>query len=259
MFIFTGIDIATPGDTLLKVFKLIEVKSKISEQDRIKFVSKSGTKLSDLVKTKDPFSSLCTILTNKPCVEGMSSNFTSCRKMNINYEAKCNPCDLQGKRRVYIGESTRNIHVRSNEHFNALKNMSENSWMYKHIEREHSGKMEEADFDFKVIKTFKKPMLRQLSEAVNIQNTKDEECLNLKNEYFSHKTRRYEVMREQKKYQCRYCGREFSEYAELNSHIKMFHERLKCGKCKYISFGKRDFENHQLSNHNDIQPENNYA
>ena len=63
---------ATPGDTLLKVFKQIEVKSKISDQDRIKFVSKSGTKLSDLVKTKDPFSSLCTILTNKPCVEGMS-------------------------------------------------------------------------------------------------------------------------------------------------------------------------------------------
>ena len=50
---------ATPNDQLLKLFKHIEHKHKISDMDRIKFVSKSGTKLSHIVSKKDPFQTNC--------------------------------------------------------------------------------------------------------------------------------------------------------------------------------------------------------
>ena len=119
---------ATPNDSLLKMFKQIEDKHRISNSERIKFVSKSGSKLTNIVQKKDPFKSLCEVLTNKPCVEGHDrEDFTNCRKMNINYTAECKTCDFEGKRRIYIGETARNLHVRSKEHYNACKNKNKNS------------------------------------------------------------------------------------------------------------------------------------
>ena len=245
---------ATPEDKLLKTFKDIEDKFRISDKERIKFVSKTGTKLSHLVQQRDPFNTLCKILTNKPCVEGQAAdNFPSCRKMNINYSAQCNPCDLEGKRRVYIGETTRNIHVRSNEHFNAMRNKNTNSWMYKHIEKEHNGKTDEADFKWKVIGSFKKPMLRQLSEAIEIDNTEDEECLNLKSEYFSHKINRLEMVQEvknkNKPLQCNYCSQAQTSFESLKQHIEDFHKRFKCKTCDHNTFGKKGLKYHENAYH----------
>ena len=48
---------ATPDHKLLKILKRIEDKFKVSETDRIKLVSKTGTKLSNIVQQRDPFKS----------------------------------------------------------------------------------------------------------------------------------------------------------------------------------------------------------
>ena len=45
---------ATPGDRLLKIFKEIEDKHRVSDEDRIKFISRSGIKLENLVQERDP-------------------------------------------------------------------------------------------------------------------------------------------------------------------------------------------------------------
>ena len=50
---------ATPGDILLKSLKHIEEENKISDKDRIKFVSRSGTKLINFLQKRDPFDSQC--------------------------------------------------------------------------------------------------------------------------------------------------------------------------------------------------------
>ena len=44
--------------------------------------------------------------------------------------------------------------------------------MRKHIENEHRDDCSNCDYEWKVISKFKKPMLRQLGEAVHINNTK---------------------------------------------------------------------------------------
>ena len=46
---------ATPGDELLKLCRNIESQHQISDVDRIKFVSKTGTKLGNIVQRRDPF------------------------------------------------------------------------------------------------------------------------------------------------------------------------------------------------------------
>ena len=238
--------------SLLKVFKEIEDKHRISDSERIKKNSKSGTKLSNILVKKDPFNYLCKVLTEKPCVEGHEEkDFPNCRKMNVNYTAECKPCNKQGKRRVYIGETYRNIHVRSGEHYNAMKNKNKNSWMYQHIQKEHNGDIEKAKFKWKVTGSFQKAMLRQISEAVAIQNTDTNECLNLKTEYFSHKTNRLKIGNEEdeKKYLCRFCNSDCGDFNQLKFHINNFHKRLQCNKCEYSSFGKKDYDVHTAANH----------
>ena len=59
---------ATENDKLLKMFKETEETHKISESQRIKFVSKSGIKLKHILERKDPFSSQCIDNECKPCV-----------------------------------------------------------------------------------------------------------------------------------------------------------------------------------------------
>ena len=59
---------------------------------------------------------------------------------------------------MYHGETARNIHVRSEEHYSAFKNKSEKSFMYKHVLKSHEGNSNDIIFDWKI--------KRELSEAL---------------------------------------------------------------------------------------------
>ena len=111
--------------------------------------------------------------------------------------------------------------------------------MYKHIQKEHNGNIDVADFQWKVLGSFKKPMLRQLSEAIEIDNTEDEECLNLKSEYFSHKIKRLEIIQEAKQIKCNYCSQAQIGFESLKQHIEDFHKRFECQTCDHKTFGKK--------------------
>ena len=82
---------ATPGDKLLKMIKATEEKYQIASDHRIKFVSKSGTKLEHLFERQNPFENNCNESDCKVC-EGIDPNshkLTKCRSNNVCYEAKC--------------------------------------------------------------------------------------------------------------------------------------------------------------------------
>ena len=70
---------ATPGDKLLKSLKHIEEENKISDKDRIKFVSRSGTKLINLLQKKDPFNSQCDRNNCKPCEDREENEPSQCK------------------------------------------------------------------------------------------------------------------------------------------------------------------------------------
>ena len=234
---------ATVDDKLIKAFKEVEETHKISEDYIIKLVSKPGVKLSNLVHKKDPFLSTCK---DEKCVASKKTTengkVLNCKKMNIVYEAKCKDCEIKGKKKVYYGESSRNLHLRHKEHYkNCDKGDITNSWMKKHIDKEHGSV--KSEFVWNVIGTFQKPITRQLTEAVYIKNTKSSELLNLKSEYFNNNTKY------SKETMCSECGRKFARDQELSHHFKTIHERMDCTMCDYKSFGELDMKLHLKTKH----------
>ena len=129
---------ASQGDSLLKTFRHIENIHRIRNDIRVKFVSKSGVKLSNILQNKE-VSKNCD---DKKCIptrmaikEGKTID---CKKMNICYQAQCKTCDSRGKRKVYFGETHRNLHIRSIEHYRTCDSeKAKKNWMKKHIEDEH--------------------------------------------------------------------------------------------------------------------------
>ena len=243
---------ATPGDTLLKKLKETEDKHKISEDCRIKLVSKSGNKLVHLLEKKDPFAKKCNEIDCPPCESlGDEVRKTSkCRVDNVTYRGTCKTCEVEGKHRYYDGETARNLHIRSKEHINDFMKNYEKSWMLKHVIKEHDGIKENVKFTWKVVKKHMKPLERQVSEAVNISNKKDGETLNSKSE-FNHQTIRRISLdgRPQKKFTCNTCGSMVKQHQELKEHMIMFHEKKQCKVCEYEAFGSKDLMYHTRRTH----------
>ena len=129
------------------------------------------TKLKHLLERKDPFRTVCNDEDCKPCVNSQDtkSKLLNCKKNRICYSAKCRKCGEEGKPRIYHGETARNLFIRSKEHYSALRNKSDKSFMHKHIMKEHKGKAHEVDFDWKIVGKYRKPLSRQLAEAIEIE------------------------------------------------------------------------------------------
>ena len=94
---------ATPGDQLLKLIKQVEEKYKISEDHRIKKVTKTGAKLCNILERKNLFQKNCDEGC-PPCASSEPGKPTKCQENNICYESKCLTCDSRGKTRAYTGE-----------------------------------------------------------------------------------------------------------------------------------------------------------
>ena len=67
---------------------------------------------------------------------------------------KCKTCKDRGKERVYEGESSRNLYLRSKEHVRDLKEEKEKSVMLKHINSEHEEEKENVEFEMKLVGVF---------------------------------------------------------------------------------------------------------
>ena len=122
--------------------------------------------------------------------------------------------------------------------------------MYKHVAKQHNGNGENVDFDWKVLSKHKKPLQRQLAEAIKIDKKSPEVNLNSKNEYFKHNVQRLDIVRDGWTEECEYCSRKFNNLKELEIHEIDFHIKYKCKKCEYQAFGQKDLDRHTNSTHN---------
>ena len=245
---------ATPGDKLLKMLRHTESQFMVDENYRIKFVSKVGMKLGSILKSKNILDKTCSDMDGSPCVitDNKGIKNSKCKQNRVNYYAKCKTCDLKGKVRVYHGETARNLHVRSQEHCSALKNKCKNSFMNKHILNEHEGNPHDVEFVWGITGKYVKPLYRQLNEAISIENTPMEECLNSKQEYFHQNVKRIGLHNVENKIQCIHCSRKFDSENDLNKHEILVHTRYQCEdpSCDYKSFGEKDLKIHKTIAHN---------
>ena len=211
----------TPGDSLIKKLRETEQKHMIAANMRIKFVSKSGTTLLQKFQKKDPFEEACSSHDCKPCahLNDGQRKFSNCRSNNVSYSAKCVPCDKRGKEKVYIGETSRNLYMRSVEHYNDLKRKSDRSFMLKHIKKEHVNEEQSVQFMWKVLKKFQKPLQRQIFEAKSIANTAPDVILNSKNEFHNINLQKLSMQKKaNRSFQCRECSAKFDADDLLTEH-----------------------------------------
>ena len=176
---------------------------------RIKIVSKSGYRLSSIVQNKNPARRNCGENDCKLCEFAARTGKNSmCNVNSMCYQAKFEKCEKEGKLKTYDGETSRTAYIRSLEHYEDLKLKKNSSWMWKHIQKDHNGQTDNVNFSWKITKICKKPLQRQLCEAVKINNKKSEENLNTKYEYNGQRLRRLEVNKETH-FDCKVCGQLF--------------------------------------------------
>ena len=72
------------------------------------------------------------------------------------------------------------MYTRGKEHESKLRRKEENSFMHRHQVEKHNG--EPAKFEMRVVKSFRDPLSRQVTEAVLIKNHSGE-ILNSKSEF----------------------------------------------------------------------------
>ena len=174
---------STPGSKLLKMLKITEEQNMIGQASRIKFIETSGRRYIDHLRVKDPYQINC--LPEERCFICTNSNGpTNCKSTNIGYSIICKTCKERNIERTYEGETARNAYLRGNEHQRALERKSDNSVLYKHIQKEHREEENSIKFQMKIVGRFKSPLCRQIDEGVRIQSKKPEALLNSKAEFY---------------------------------------------------------------------------
>ena len=155
---------STPGGQLAKMLK--EVANEEKDMGiKLKIVEKGGITLERTLMRSNPMASdECGKDDCPVCKKGGRGKI--CHKGNINYEDKCNLCGEADAK--YFGESARNLYTRAKEHEKKFMRQDENSFMFKHQTEYHNN--QPPDWSFKVIKSFKDPLSRQVGEAMLIKN-----------------------------------------------------------------------------------------
>ena len=221
---------------------------------RIKFISKTGPKLMQLFQRKGKNELCCEAEDCIPCVQAKQSDDPpqNCRKNNIAYSAECKTCEKKNKSRVYYGETSRNLYLRCKEHYSNVNSRQDKSWMVKHIMKEHDGNFDEVNFRWKILGSFKKPLTRQITEAVKIKRSKDEVNLNSKTEFNAQRIKKVIIERTKKTYDCKVCGLMATEESQLDKHDVKFHRKVQCIQCEESCFGERAHHEHMTNNHKAI-------
>lgn len=166
---------ATPNSTIKKSYEAVMKETTF----KMKIVEKSGTQLKRILQVSNPFrKEQCNDV--EKCFICKSGDKKNCRKNEIKYHINCE--DDICKEDIYHGETSRNGYTRGEEHLNAYRNHAEGSHMWKHCVQKHGG--EEKQFKMRIDRTFRKdPLLRQITEAIDIQDTAEEHRMNSKSEW----------------------------------------------------------------------------
>ena len=166
----------TPNSELAKMLKEI-ADQEPNQKMRFKIVERGGRTIERSLMRPNPLGHEGCNKNDCPiCTQ--SGGGKLCHKGNVCYSFDCQApgCDA-----AYGGETHRNGYTRGLEHVKKYNKKDENSFMYRHQVEKHNG--EPANFKMKVVKSFKDPLSRQVTEAVMIKNHKGE-LLNSKSEFF---------------------------------------------------------------------------
>ena len=112
-------------------------------------------------------------------------------KEGVVYRGQCITCKKKGITATYIGESGRSGYVRGKQHMAAIRDPDrhQNNAFSKHIREYHNGQSE-VQFKVDIVKSYNKPLERQVREGVEIYNNTANIVMNSKLDYFQPGLRR---------------------------------------------------------------------
>ena len=155
-------------------------------------------KVEDIMVNKNPFKTeKCSEKWCPLCSGKYGETKISCNTANTGYRWICKTCQQnKNKVKVYEGETSRSIRVRSLEHIKAFEGKKSHSVMYKHKMMDHEE--ENVEFDLEITGVFKDALSRQANESVRIYSRQSSEILNSKSEFHHPPTARVVVERKKK-------------------------------------------------------------
>ena len=148
-----------------------------------KLIEKPGKPLLTLFQRKYKMKDGCERGKDCPMCEGTGLKCTTKRAV---YQATCKLCKADHKiprgTGVYVGETSRHVGTRLQEHLKNLHNWKKESFILEHWALQHGTLTVPPEFEYKIIASHKDALSRQLHEAVLISNKGN---LNRKNEFAS--------------------------------------------------------------------------
>ena len=195
----------TPGGELAK--RIRGVTRDVAERTgmSIKVVERGGVSLKSQLRSRRS-NNICPDANE--CVIHKSGGRGDCSSQNIVYKGTCVTCrdngitskpdkyghivrvndSSTGISSVYIGETSKTCYVRGKQHLECLSNpdntRSKSNALVKHRELYHNGEEDNVQFQFEVIKSFKKPLERQVWEGVEIHSSREDIIMNSRLDHY---------------------------------------------------------------------------
>ena len=168
----------TPGSVLKKEIQSLKDTLNTSKFGRVRVLERLGRSVIETIGNKAPWRS-------EPCSRSQCVPCTtkpgSCRSRNVTYKIVCNTCAKSGQSKIYWGESHRAWADRCQDHVDAVKSGNLAYAIVKHHHNEHGNTP--PDFLYKLHRSHRTSLERQITEALLIEHTNVENIMNSRAEW----------------------------------------------------------------------------
>ena len=167
----------TPHGELARRIKKAEKDLDGTLNKRVKVVERNGPQLVRLFTRSVPWAGEdCNRPQCKVCTKAEDKT-PNCEQKNLTYKTSCKICDKVGTPSVYVGETSRSLRERMQEHSDDARNDTEGSHIANHLKSVHPQEWKELGaerdgwqhFSVIIVKTHQSAFRRQLHEAVSIK------------------------------------------------------------------------------------------
>ena len=163
---------STPGEILRKGVEEIMKENGMN----VRVVEQGGRSLKSLLQRSDIQRRM--VCEAQDCPVCLTKGNGNCCQEGVGYEVWCEECERLGRRAFMHGETGRTARIRCGEHRDKLEGRKGALW--DHCVSFHGGQV--VKFGYRVSGLFRDPLLRQLDEAVRIEEESGL-LLNSKNEW----------------------------------------------------------------------------
>ena len=99
-----------------------------------------------------------------------------CNRESVTHEIKCTGC-----KNTYVGETTRSMYTRENEHSKSLSNKEERLALWKHCREKQNSEIQQFQTNVTGVNS-NNVILSQISEGIKINNVDEDSLINSKSE-----------------------------------------------------------------------------